>query len=106
MAADYIADEAALDELITSQPLVVMDCTASWCGPCKLVAPLMDQLAEEYGDRVSVVKLDIDANKSVARRFSIKSIPAVLFFKQGEQVDTVIGAKPYGEFSSALEKHL
>ncbi|MGD1852865.1 MAG: thioredoxin [Leptolyngbyaceae cyanobacterium] len=106
MAADYIADEAALDELIASQPLVVMDCTASWCGPCKLVAPLMDQLAEEYGDRVSVVKLDIDANKSVARRFSIKSIPAVLFFKQGEQVDTVIGAKPYGEFSAALEKHL
>ena len=106
MAADYIADEAALDSLLTSQPLVVMDCTASWCGPCKLVAPLMDQLADEYSDQVTVVKLDVDNNKPVAKRFGIKSIPAVLFFKQGEQVDTVIGAKPYSEFSATLQKHL
>ncbi|MEA5466521.1 thioredoxin [Leptothoe sp. PORK10 BA2] len=106
MAAEYLPDEAALDNLITTQPMVVMDCTASWCGPCKLVAPLMDQLADEYGDQVTVVKLDIDNNKSVAKRFGIKSIPAVLFFKQGEQVDTVIGAKPYSEFSSTLAKHL
>ncbi|MEO0351228.1 MAG: thioredoxin [Cyanobacteria bacterium P01_A01_bin.15] len=106
MAAEYIPDEATLDDLLTSQPLVVMDCTASWCGPCKLVAPLMDQLADEYGDQVTVVKLDIDNNKSVAKRFGIKSIPAVMFFKQGEQVDTVIGAKPYSEFSDTLAKHL
>lgn len=106
MAAEYISDEAALDSLLTSQSLVVMDCTASWCGPCKLVAPLMDQLADEYGDRVTVVKLDVDSNKPVAKRFGIKSIPAVLFFKQGEQVDTVIGAKPYSEFTAALQKHL
>ena len=106
MAAEYVADEAALDDLIANQPLVVMDCTASWCGPCKLVAPLMDQLADEYGDRVTVVKLDIDNNRPVAKRFGIKSIPAVLFFKQGEQVDTVIGAKPYEEFTAALAKHL
>ncbi|MEM1239668.1 MAG: thioredoxin [Cyanobacteria bacterium P01_H01_bin.26] len=106
MAAEYIPDEATLDDLLTSQPLVVMDCTASWCGPCKLVAPLMDQLADEYGDQVTVVKLDIDNNRSVAKRFGIKSIPAVMFFKQGEQVDTVIGAKPYSEFSDTLAKHL
>ncbi|MEO0869498.1 MAG: thioredoxin [Cyanobacteria bacterium J06642_11] len=106
MAADYIPDEATLDDLIASQPLVVIDCTASWCGPCKLVAPLMDQLSEEFGERVNVVKLDIDANKPVAKRFGIKSIPAVLFFKQGEQVDTVIGAKPYSEFQSTLTKYL
>ncbi|NEP60089.1 MAG: thioredoxin [Symploca sp. SIO2G7] len=106
MATEFIPDEAALDSLLTSQPLVVVDCTASWCGPCKLVAPLMDQLAEEYSNQVTVVKLDIDNNKSVAKRFGIKSIPAVLFFKQGEQVDTVIGAKPYKEFSSTLVKHL
>lgn len=106
MAAEYIPDEAALDNLLTSEAMVVMDCTASWCGPCKLVAPLMDQLADAYGDKVTVVKLDIDNNKSVAKRFDIKSIPAVLFFKQGDQVDTVIGAKPYSEFSDTLEKHL
>ncbi|MBX2865276.1 MAG: thioredoxin [Leptolyngbyaceae cyanobacterium MAG.088] len=106
MAAEYIPDEATLDNLLTSQPVVVMDCTASWCGPCKLVAPLMDQLAEEYGDQVTVVKIDVDTNKPIAKRFGIKSIPAVLFFKQGEQVDTVIGAKPYSEFKTTLTKYL
>ena len=106
MAADYIPDEAVLDTLITSNSLVAIDFTASWCGPCKLVAPLMDQLSEDYSDKITVAKLDIDANKPVAKRFGIKSIPAVLFFKQGEHVDTVIGAKSYNEFSSTLEKHL
>ncbi|MEM9807001.1 MAG: thioredoxin [Cyanobacteria bacterium P01_D01_bin.56] len=106
MAAEYIPDEATLDSLLSSTPLVVMDCTASWCGPCKLVAPLMDQLSDEFGDQATVVKLDIDNNKSVAKRFGIKSIPAVLFFKQGEHVDTVIGAKPYGEFQQTLTNHL
>lgn len=106
MAADYITDEAAFDTLITSNPLTVIDFTASWCGPCKLVGPLMDQLAAEYGDKITVAKLDIDTNKPVAKRFGIKSIPAVLYFKQGEQVDIVIGAKPYSEFSTTLEKHL
>lgn len=106
MAADYVPDEAAFDNLITNNPLVVIDFTASWCGPCKLVGPLMDQLSEEYGDKITVAKLDIDSNKPIAKRFGIKSIPAVLFFKQGEQVDTVIGAKPYEEFSATLEKHL
>ena len=106
MAAEYVPDEATLDDLIASQSLVVVDCTASWCGPCKLVAPLMDQLASEYGEQATVFKLDIDSNKVFAKRFGIKSIPAVLFFKQGEQVDTVIGAKPYDEFSAALTKHL
>ncbi|MEM6255879.1 MAG: thioredoxin [Cyanobacteria bacterium P01_D01_bin.156] len=106
MAAEYIPDEATLDNLLATQSVVVMDCTASWCGPCKLVAPLMDQLSEEFTGQVSVVKLDVDSNKSVAKRFGIKSIPAVLFFKQGEQVDTVIGAKPYSEFQETLTKHL
>lgn len=106
MAAEYIPDEATLDSLLTSTPLVVMDCTASWCGPCKLVAPLMDQLSDEFGDQATVIKLDIDNNKAVAKRFGIKSIPAVLFFKQGEHIDTVIGAKPYSEFQEALTKHL
>ncbi|MEM1251603.1 MAG: thioredoxin [Cyanobacteria bacterium P01_H01_bin.21] len=106
MAIDYVPDEAALDTLLTGDPLVVIDFTASWCGPCKLVAPLMDQLSEQYGGQVTVAKLDIDANKPIAKRFSIKSIPAVLFFKGGEHVDTVIGAKPYGEFVATLDKHL
>jgi thioredoxin 1 len=66
----------------------------------------MDQLAAEYTDRVKVFKLDLDANKPVAKRFGIRSIPAVMFFKQGELVETVFGVKPYEDFSSALEKYV
>ncbi|OLP20260.1 thioredoxin [Leptolyngbya sp. 'hensonii'] len=104
--ATFIQDEAELDSLLGNESLLVVDCTATWCGPCKLVAPLMDRLAEEYGDQVKVFKLDLDSNKPVAKRFGIRSIPAVMFFKQGELMETLIGVKPYEEFSSALQRHL
>ena len=106
ITATYIQDETEFDSLLATETLLVVDCTASWCGPCKLVAPLMDQLAGEYGDRVKVFKLDLDANKAIAKRFGIRSIPAVMFFKGGELIETLIGVKPYEEFSSALEKLL
>ena len=106
MAAAYIQDETEFDTLLGVEPLFVVDCTASWCGPCKLVAPLIDQLAEEYSERAKVFKLDLDTNKPVAKRFGIRSIPAVMIFKQGELAETLVGAKPYEEFSSALAKYL
>lgn len=106
MTAAYIQDEAEFDTLLGAEPLFVVDCTATWCGPCKLVAPLMDQLADEFGDRAKVFKLDLDANKPVAKRFGIRSIPAVMFFKNGELAETVVGAKPYEAFSDALKKYL
>ena len=104
--ATYIQDETEFDSLVANESLLVVDCTASWCGPCKLVAPLMDQLADQYADRVKVFKLDLDANKPVAKRFGIRSIPAVMLFKGGELVETLIGVKPYEEFSSAVERFL
>jgi thioredoxin 1 len=106
MTAIFIQDEAELDALLAAEPLMVVDCTATWCGPCKLVAPMMDMLAEEYEDRAKVFKLDMDANKPIAKRFEVKSIPAVMIFKQGELVEKVVGAKPYEEFVAALEKFL
>lgn len=102
----FIQDETEFDTLLKTEALVVIDCTASWCGPCKLVAPLMDQLAEEYGDRAKVFKLDLDNNKFAAQRFGIRSIPAVMYFKQGELMETLVGVKPYEEFSKALASHL
>ena len=106
MTATFIQDEAELDALLAAEPLLVVDCTATWCGPCKLVAPLMDELAEDYADRAKVFKLDVDVNKPIARRFEVKSIPAVMIFKQGELVEKVVGAKPYAEYTTALEKFL
>jgi thioredoxin 1 len=99
----FIQDEAELDALLETESVVVVDCTATWCGPCKLVAPLIDQLADEYGDRAKVLKLDIDVNKPVAKRFGLRSIPAVLYFKQGELIQTIVGVKSYEEFSNTLE---
>jgi thioredoxin 1 len=106
MTATFIQDEAELDALLAAEPLFVVDCTATWCGPCKLVAPMMDELAEDYADRAKVFKLDVDVNKPIAKRFEVKSIPAVMIFKQGELVEKVVGAKPYAEYTATLEKFL
>jgi thioredoxin 1 len=104
--AIFIQDETEFDSLLTAESLLVVDCTATWCGPCKLVAPLIDKLADDFSDRAKIMKLDIDENKSIAKRFGLRSIPAVMFFKQGELVETLVGVKPYEEFKSTVEKHL
>jgi thioredoxin 1 len=104
--ATHVDNEIDFDALLQEETLLVIDCTATWCGPCKMVSPLMDRLAEEFADRAQVFKLDLDANSSVAKRFGIRSIPAVMFFKNGELMETIIGVKPYDEFSSALGKYL
>ncbi|MGB7087519.1 MAG: nucleoside monophosphate kinase, partial [Phormidesmis sp.] len=81
-AARFI-DEAELNRLMEKEPALVVDCVASWCGPCKQVSPLIDQLAEAYGDRASVVKLDFDNNRQVSKRFGLKGMPSVMFFRAG-----------------------
>ncbi|MBE9205295.1 thiol reductase thioredoxin [Nostoc sp. LEGE 06077] len=106
MTALYIQDENELDTLLETEPLFVVDCTAVWCGPCKLIAPLIDKLALEYSERVKVFKLDLDANQPVAKRFGIRSIPAVMFFEQGKLVQTIVGVKSYEEFSCSIDKYL
>jgi thioredoxin 1 len=100
--AEFIKDEAEFDTLLAEGKVLVVDCTATWCGPCKLVAPLIEQLSAEYGDRAGIFKLDIDANKAFPKRFGLRSIPAVLFFKAGEKIETIVGVKSYEEFSLAL----
>jgi thioredoxin 1 len=104
--AEFIQDEAEFDTLLAEGKVLVVDCTATWCGPCKLVAPLIDQLAEEYGNRAQIFKLDIDANRSMVKGWGIRSIPAVIFFKAGEKVEIIVGVKSYEEFSLAVEKLL
>ena len=104
--AEFIKDETEFDALLAGSNVLVVDCTATWCGPCKLVAPLIDRLAEEYVDRAQVFKLDIDANRSMAKGWGIRSIPAVIFFKAGEKVETIVVVKSYEEFSLAVTKLL
>ncbi len=100
--AKFITDEAEFDTLLAAGKVLVVDCTATWCGPCKLVAPIIDRLAEEYGDRAQVFKLDIDANRDLVKGLGIRNIPAVIFFKAGEKIETIVGVKSYEEFKTAI----
>ena len=101
----YIQD-SEFEQLLTSEVPVVVDYTATWCGPCRVISPLSDKLAEEYQGRAKVVKVDIDQHKENAKKYGIRSIPAVLIFKKGEVVENLVGKAPYLTFSEALEKHL
>ncbi|HEX6068956.1 MAG TPA: thioredoxin [Longimicrobiaceae bacterium] len=86
--------------------ITVVDFWAPWCGPCRFVAPVIEQLAEEYAGRVKVGKLNVDDNPSVAARYGIRSIPTIGIFKDGEPVDGVVGAVPKAMLQTALEKQL
>ncbi|MGH7469138.1 MAG: thioredoxin [Longimicrobiales bacterium] len=89
-----VTDENFKLEIEGATGLALVDFWAAWCGPCRVVAPLIEQLATEFHGRVKVAKLDVDANPETAMRFNIRSIPSILFFKNGKLVDTVVGTVP------------
>ena len=105
-SAGIIKDEAELNSLLQAEPLLVVDGLASWCGSCKLVTPMIDQLADTYGDRAKVMKMDFDANKQIPKRFGLKGMPAVMFFKNGELQETLTGVKPYQIYSATVTRFL
>ncbi|MEM7726602.1 MAG: thioredoxin [Cyanobacteria bacterium P01_A01_bin.45] len=104
-AVEYI-QEPDFDTLSTSNGIFVFDFTATWCGPCKMVAPLMDQLAKEHGDKVKVMKVDLDANPSLAKKLGIRSIPSVMIYKDGNCIETIVGVAPYERFNGVVTKLL
>lgn len=92
-------------EIEKHEGLAVVDFWATWCGPCRMIAPMLDQLAIEYAGKAKVAKLDVDTNNRTAQRFDIRSIPAVLFFKDGKLVDRVIGAVPKSQLETKFKQH-
>ena len=85
--------------------LTVVDFWATWCGPCRMIAPILDQLAADYKDQVKVTKLDVDANIKTGSRFNVRSIPTLLFFKDGKVVDQIIGAVPKKNIETKVLQH-
>ncbi len=93
-------------EVVKSDKPVLVDFWAPWCGPCRMVAPLVEELAEEYEGKVKFVKLNTDDNVNIATRYGIRSIPTLLMFKGGEPIDQIIGFRPKGDLKKTVDKAL
>jgi len=98
-----VSDRTFQEEVLSHPVGVLVDCWAPWCGPCRMVAPVLDQLARDYEGRVRIAKLNVDENPVTASRFQIRSIPTLLFFKKGTLVHRVEGALPRQEIERCLE---
>jgi len=101
-----VTDGNFATEIEGADGLSMVDFWAAWCGPCRMVAPVVAQLAEEYEGRLKVAKLDVDANQQTAAKFNIRSIPSILLFKDGKHVDTVVGAVPKNLLERKIQEHL
>jgi thioredoxin 1 len=94
------------DEVIKSDLPVLVDFTATWCGPCKAIAPLVDQIADEYQGKAKIGKLDIDDSPGIAQRYGIRGVPTLYVFKGGQVVDKVVGAVPKGKIAELVQRAL
>ena len=98
-----VSDENFEEEVLNADIPVLVDCWAEWCGPCKMIAPIMEDIAEEYGDQIKICKLNVDENEEVPSRFGIMSIPTLLYFEDGEQTDKIVGYQPKEKILEELE---
>jgi len=100
-----VTDDNFESEIEKHSGLAVVDFWATWCSPCRQIAPILDQLASEYAGKVKVAKLDVDTNIRTATRFNVRSIPLLLFFKDGKVIDQIVGAVPKPHIESKLQQH-
>jgi thioredoxin 1 len=98
--------DLSFSEIISKKPLVVVDCWAAWCAPCRMIAPIIDALAKEYSGKILFGKLNVDNNQKVAAKHQIMSIPTLLVFKNGQLVDRIIGVLPKKTLETKITQHL
>ena len=106
MVASQVTDSTFKQEVLESEVPVLVDFWAPWCGPCRMVAPVVEEISDQYDGQVKVVKVNTDENPSVASQYGIRSIPTLMIFKGGQRVDMVVGAVPKTTLSNTLEKYL
>ncbi|MBJ7492074.1 MAG: thioredoxin [Cyanobacteriota bacterium] len=105
-SATPVSDASFEQDVLKSDVPVLVDFWAPWCGPCRMVAPIVDEIAKEFDGKIKVFKLNTDENPNVASQFGIRSIPTLMVFKDGQKVDTVVGAVPKTTLSSTISKYL
>ena len=101
-----IATNTSFDSLLADQKLVIVDFWATWCGPCRMLSPLLDEVEEEMSDKITVVKVNVDDADEIAMRYRIMSIPTLLFFKNGQIVDKTVGAMPKSTLVDKINANL
>ena len=101
-----VTDSNFQQEVLSSDRPVLVDFWAEWCGPCKMIAPIVEELAKEYDGKLKVGKVDVDVNQQVSMQFGVRSIPTLLIFKSGRVVEQVIGAVPKRLLAEKIAKHL
>ncbi|MEX2594976.1 MAG: thioredoxin [Anditalea sp.] len=106
MAKTIEITDANFDEIIKSEKPLLVDFWAEWCGPCKMIGPIVEEIAGEYDGKAVIGKVDVDANPAVAAKFGIRSIPTLLYFKGGEIVDKQVGAVPKAVLAQKLDAQL
>ena len=100
-----IADSEFASKILESQKLALIDFWAPWCGPCRQLGPIVEAVAEELGDKVNICKMNIDENPETASQFGIRSIPALILFKDGKKVDMKVGSMPKNNLKEWIESH-
>ena len=101
-----VSDASFSTDVLSSDKPVLVDFWATWCGPCKMVAPVLEEIASERGDQLTVAKLDVDANPATAQRFGVMGIPTLILFKDGQPVERLVGYRPKGALMAAIRPHL
>ncbi|AIQ65385.1 Thioredoxin [compost metagenome] len=105
MAIVNVSDQTFNNEVQTGEGTVVVDFWAPWCGPCKMLAPILDELSSELGDSLKIAKLNVDENPETASKFGVMSIPTLIFFKDGQPVDKVVGLNSKESLKNIVAKH-
>ena len=102
----HVSDDSFETDVLSASTPVLVDFWAAWCGPCKMIAPVLDELAKEYGDKIKICKVDVDANKEAPAKFNIRGIPTLMMFKNGNAEGTKVGALSRAQLKEFIDSNL
>ncbi len=102
----HVTDSSFEEEVLKSEKPVILDYWAEWCGPCRMIAPILDEIADEYADRITVAKINIDENQETPQKYAVRGIPTLMIFREGNVVGTKVGAVSKSQLSAFIDSTL